>query len=581
MGLGLLAPLGSCTSLPSSTTEVTTSTSTTTEVDAFIEVESSNVTLAVSSTATLTYTSSSEISYRLDNENLVSVTKNSDSSFTITSNDANGTTYLHLYLTSDETIYKDVLIVVGTPSSDDYMLGIFSGYRTEYYLGETPTFNDVRPFVYQDGSSVYQRLNRETYYFNIPLDQPFTEEGEYTIIITAPAFNYITTSFTINVTYNPYFTLTNSLEKVYNGDSYSMSFKTTYGAVLDISGIITKNENYFVNTYRDNFLIKNEEGIFIANYVYDDDGYYQGINASNGVMTSLYGGLTLNNAYDLLFGQESMEGILLEVDEENMYSDRYLINDTEVLSSIWNGVLGFNGQGNQMYLHANRDGDIIYTLEGQLSSGIALTFTGSIYDIGTACDSKIDAYLTSNYTVTSSADSTLSTMLSNFNSNNFTLNYGSTRFVFNQNYISIITSSSEQGYVVVDGTIHSYTVTSGSLTLGEEVTTMTSLTDFYLHPLGYDAFTTDLGHFFNSTYYGGYVNFNLDDVSDPISNYFSLQDGYTPLGLALTDNSTSTSTVIRLIIIYTSGSQLGMSYIQFNGFGTSQSSVVESYLASL
>lgn len=578
-GLGLLVPLASCSGNAGSSSNEGPSSSIP-EVDPFIDVASSYLTLEPNDQATLSFSSSGEVAYRLENADLVMVSENGENAFLVSSHQSNGATYLRIYLADHESLYKDVLIVVGSPSGEQ-KLGISEGYRTEYYLGETPTFDDVVPYLYIDGSSERTILEKGSYFFNIPTNEPFGQVGEYSVIVTAPDYGYISAMFTITVSSSAYFTLTNSLEKIYEGESYSMSFKTSYGAILDISGIVTKTDHYFVNSYQDDFLIKDDQGIFLARYVYDDNDNYLGIEAHNGYVTSLYGGLSLNNAHDILIGTSSLEGILIEIDEESMLGDRYMVTDYSVLSTIWSDVLGFNGRGNTMYLHTNLDGDIIYTLEGQLSSGVELSFNGSIYDIGHAEEEKIEAYLVSNYSVSNVPDNALSNLVSPFSGDNFTLSSGSTTYVFNENYISRITSSGEDGYVIVDGKIHAYAVSNGVLTLGEEATDMTSLRDYTLHPLHYGAFTTNLGHFYDSSYYGCYVNFCQDDVSEPIDNYFTVQPAYRPLGLALL--GVETTSAVRLIMVYRSiiTSQIGMSYVQFDDFGSSESAVVENYLGTL
>ena len=100
--------------------------------------------------------------------------------------------------------------------------------------------------------------------------------------------------------------------------------------------------------------------------------------------------------------------------------DAYFITDSETLELFMSGTFNLNGTGNALYL-SYKDGAISYTLEARLSSGVALNFVGSIFNVNSTYEPLIEDFLDRNSVVSTTVDLTLSSYLSLLKPLNYTI----------------------------------------------------------------------------------------------------------------------------------------------------------------
>lgn len=215
------------------------------------------------------------------------------STLTIQAIARSASTSVRIFKSDDPTIFKDILVVIDSSSSSNnsYHLGINDSYRTEYYLYEVPSFDDLGVYVYQDSNPTNRiLLNRNEYYFYVSTTTGLEVLEEQEVTIFAPEYTDETLSFSINVIENDYYKLMHLFSKLVETNNYSMSFRTTYGPILNISGEIYKTDDYFVNTYCDNFAIDHNNNLFVGSLTYDSDGEINGARTQNGVINSLVDG---------------------------------------------------------------------------------------------------------------------------------------------------------------------------------------------------------------------------------------------------------------------------------------------------
>ena len=103
------------------------------------------------------------------------------STLTIQAIARSASTSVRIFKSDNPTIFKDILVVIDSSSSSNkgYHLGINDSYRTEYYLYEVPSFDDLGVYVYQDSNPTNRiSLNRNKYYFYVSTTTELEVLGE-------------------------------------------------------------------------------------------------------------------------------------------------------------------------------------------------------------------------------------------------------------------------------------------------------------------------------------------------------------------------------------------------------------------
>lgn len=518
------------------------------------------------------------IGYEIEIPSLVSIYINGNE-VTFRANNFNGVSNVRLYNLDNQDVYLDFLIVIGEDDSYDnsYKIGFKENYRKTYYINEIPTFSDLNPYLYQENSTSQIILNRSDYYFSISTLDPLTEEGNLTVYIAAPEYTNNIASFEINVVFDEYEAIINAFNNLKSNDNYSMSFKGDAGYLLELNGMIYKNDNYYVNTYRDSFVVNENNNFYIASFERDTEGNVIGINANNGYLSNLVDGLSLDNAINKVYGLHTLKEFDISyLSKEDVENGRFIYLNQDNLNFWWNDVLGFNGRGTSLLLSYQED-SILYTLNGQLNNGLEITFNGSIFEFNKSSHSYIDQYLNTSHSVNVTVDEELNNIYQALSNFNYTYVIGETVYKFTDKYIEYTSETGVNGYIELDDGVYNFRVNNGEVEILDLVSGINNVENFSFNLANYPLFKENLGTFIQSSYYGGYVSFN-SLLNEPIINdYFSSRSSSNPFGIGINYENNQ----ISIYCYYMSNDNLAGTYMVLTDVGSTYSTVVESYLANL
>ena len=199
----------------------------------------------------------------------------------------------------------------------------------------------------------------------------------------------------------------------------------------------------YVHLFSSDDLFPETEWILLEGQSLDIDLYpelFRVIGFTFGGENGYFTELESDNLYDAVGMFSSTVGLK---DFKDEYFDdvivsgsTYTFKSKELLSLFWNDTLGFNGSAD--VLNLNVEGDAIsYVISGAIRSGLELTFTGTIYDIGTTKEASIEAYLSSSHKVGEVDDPTVTSLVNGLKTCNYTYAEDNFTIYVNPNYVYI------------------------------------------------------------------------------------------------------------------------------------------------
>lgn len=499
-----------------------------------------------------------------------------DKKVTITSNSNVGSTRIKIYKSSDENIFKDILVTVAKTTTTSELSILDSG-ETTYKLGDKFSRSGLEvAIVTKQGDTVLNTLRLDDFevFLSIEDGTIFTSTGKKTIYVSSLDASIKPISYEIEVVDDNIYPL-KRLTNLLSNNNYSMSFKTDYNSILTIDGKLIFNPNYFVNTYMDLCFAKDNNGVF--KYEYNNGVIGSSIITKNGYFTDLES----DDLYDAVGMFSSTVGLKDFKDEYfddvTVSGSTYTFKNKELLSLFWNDTLGFNGSAD--VLNLNVEGDAIsYVISGAISSGLELTFTGAIYDIGTTKEASIEAYLSSSHKVGEVDDPTVTSIVNGLKTCNYTYAEDNFTIYVNPNYVYIEDSANEgngEGFIEEDDGVYNFVVENEVLTLEDKVSDFDSIEETIYDFNNYSLFNDEeISSYYDSSYYGGYINFDYEGSLELMTNFFESFYGdlssYTPFGTIFKSDSTLSNAVMDIYLETASG---GMTYVEGNFLNIGSTSV--------
>ena len=151
-------------------------------------------------------------------------------------------------------------------------------------------------------------------------------------------------------------------------------------------------------------------------------------------------------------------------------------------------------------------------------------------------------------------------------------------FYVNPNYVYIEDSASEgngEGFIEQDDGVYNFIVEDKVLTLEDKVSDFDSIEETIYDFNNYSIFKDEeISSYYDSSYYGGYINFDYEGSLELMTNFFESFYGdlssYTPFGTIFKSDSTLSNAVIDIYLETASG---GMTYIEGNFLNIGSTSV--------
>ena len=384
-----------------------------------------------------------------------------------------------------------------------------------------------------------------------------------------------------------FYSLENGEVLIFNAIKLSNDYEITFDAEMNgvnaISGDTIFNPNYVINEFSEYYFAKDDTGVFKYEYSTDNSGTRTGVVTRNGYFT-------LNNEVSIDLGEvfETYCGItgLVDFDTSVLNSaevigDAYFITDSETLDLFMSGTFNLNGTGNALYL-SYKDGAISYTLKARLSSGVALNFVGSIFNVNSTYEPLIEDFLDRNSVVSTTVDSTLSSYLSLLKPLNYTIDLTSKgdNYVVTDRYVFFGESGdiSGNGIIETNDGLFEFRLLNNVVTLGDKVSDYISIEESEYNLLNYDAIEeSNLSKFYYTTYYGGYTMFDTS-CFDEFYNFIKVNGNYTPFALTLNYEEED---VTMNVYAYNSSGNMTLIGSSLKEIGSSSISVLENYLNNL
>lgn len=531
-----------------------------------IKLDEPYLNMSINSTQTIDVTVSfDDVAISIDNSNIVSATY-FEKQLTLTSSNNSGTCRVKIYKESDETIFKDILVVVSKETTTTE-LSILNEGTTTYKLGETFTRNGLEvALVTKEGENVINTLRLDDYEVFLSIEEGTTLDtiGKRTIYVSTLDPQLTPISYEIEVVENELYPL-KRLTNMFKNENYTISFRADYNSLMTIEGKLLFNQNYFINTYMDLYFAKDNNGVFKFEYS-DDTSSTASIVTSNGYFDDV------ENAtlYDVVGLFSSTIGLSdfkdSYYDEVKVSGSTYTFSNKDLLTLFWNNTLGFNGVASELNLSVEEDA-ISYVIYGKLNNGLVLTFTGAIYDIGETKEERIETYLNHTHSVNKIKNTTVDTLVSGFRSCNYTFAEDSFNIYVTPTFVFIEDASEEgsgTGLIERDDGVYNFTITDKVLTLGSKSSGLNSIEDSIYNFDNYSLFDeSEVTSFYTSSYYGGYINFNTVAAKELTANFFKLIYGdlsnYTPFASIFSSDSTLSKATLDVYLKTSSG---GMTYVE-------------------
>lgn len=538
-----------------------------------LKIAENSVTILPKESKTITLETNLELALKVVDPSICQAVINGNE-ITITGK-VNGTTYVRVYDQKDEENFKDILVVV-EENKETYTLKVLDEFNKDFYVGEEFSFNaDVylATSVLGTEKETLMLLDKNDYFLSLKEGFVFEEEGTMDVTITAPNYDDAKYTFSVNVVRSEYQLLKQKLQKIVDTNQYNFSFKANYGVVLSIEGVTTYNPNYYYNSYNELGFAKDENGVFKFTYEDNSLGEHSSVTTTNGYLID--GDTTFTDLYDVvetINGYKSLSNLNLNsFEESNVNGDVYYFNDKENLSLVWNNVLGFNGSASVMNISLEGDA-ISYSINGKLTNGLELSFTGSIYDIGTAKEKVMDDFLDkTNHEVNKKATAEVTEIANKLKGMNYTIKYSDATIKVVKNKGIEITNGSgvTTGYALVDGKVKYFKVEDDKAVYDETKNSLKTLEESIYNFGNYEILNNDnLYQFFKSSYYGSNVSFNSTLATPIIHSIFSNIDTSKHINAFGINYDSDDNSIIEVKTVYKSGSSLGMSEITCSSIGS-------------
>lgn len=538
-----------------------------------LKIAESSVTILPKESKTITLETNLELALKVADPSICQAVINGNE-ITITGK-VSGTTYVRVYEQKNEENFKDILVVV-EENKETYTLKVLDEFNKDFYVGEEFSFNaDVYLTTSVSGTDkeTLMLLDKNDYFLSLKEGFVFEEEGTMDVTITAPNYDDAKYTFRVNVVRSEYQLLKQKLQKIVDTNQYNFSFKANYGVVLSIEGVTTYNPNYYYNSYNELGFAKDENGVFKFTYEGNSLGEHSSVTTTNGYLID--GDTTFTDLYDVIEtinGYKSLSNLNLNsFEESNVNGDVYYFNDKENLSLVWNNVLGFNGSASVMNISLEGDA-ISYSINGKLTNGLELSFTGSIYDIGTAKEKVIDDFLDkTNHEVNKKTSAEVTEIANKLKGMNYTIKYSDATIKVVKNKGIEITNGSgvTTGYALVDGIVKYFKVEDDKVVYDETKNSLKTLEESIYNFGNYEILNNDnLYQFFKSSYYGSNVSFNSTLATPITHSVFSNIDTSKHINAFGINYNSDDDSIIEVKTVYKSGSSLGMSEISCSSIGS-------------
>ena len=485
--------------------------------------------------------------------------------------------------------YKTILVnVVNSSSNSHYELEINDTSKLIYDVGDYFYYSQIyvtlNEYDVDNNLIAGFELNPDQLYYSLENGEVLTEAGEFTVNVgTYENEEFIDTSFTITVNEGELGAISDVFNAIKLSNDYEITFDAEMNGVNAISGDTIFNPNYVINEFSEYYFAKDDTGVFKYEYSTDNSGIRTGVVTRNGYFT-------LNNEVSTDLGEvfETYCGItgLVDFDTSVLNSaevigDAYFITDSATLDLFMSGTFNLNGTGNALYL-SYKDGAISYTLEARLSSGVALNFVGSIFNVNSTYEPLIEDFLDRNSVVSTTVDSTLSSYLSLLKPLNYTIDLTSKgdNYVVTDRYVFFGESgdTSGNGIIETNDGLFEFRLQNNVVTLGDEVSDYTSIEESEYNLLNYDAIEeSNLSKFYYTTYYGGYTMFDTSCFNE-FYNFIKVNGNYTPFALTLNYEEED---VTMNVYAYNSSGNMTLIGSSLKEIGSSSISVLDNYLNNL
>ena len=483
--------------------------------------------------------------------------------------------------TNNPDEYKSILVVVKAKEAvTNSALRIGENTKTTYGKGEAFYYNDCQVYLEtfdENGTLIDQiLLTNDEIYFNYENGEIFSESGKYEINVTVLSPSVLTDKYEITVLDNGLSLVNEHLTKLRETNNYEITYKGMVNGVMSIEGDSIFNSNYYINTYSDYYFAKDSTGVFKFNYTTDENGVKNGISTTNGyfkvggeVVTDLSSVVSL---YCNVSGISGFDSDYLASAKQD--GDVYVITNSTVLDMLWSKTLNLNGSASELAVAGEENG-ISFRLNGQLTNGSSLSFTGSIFNIGSAKEDLIENFLATNSTVTYVEDATLKSYVNLLKPLNYTLLIGNEKYIVNPSYIFQGSETSGEGLLEQDNKVYEFTLKNGEVTIGKESDEYKSIEDTPYNLNNYEPFKDEnLSNYYYSSYYGGYTIFDTTLYSD-FWDFTNTSASNTPYVFTLSYESN----VLSVIEYYHNQSGgLGGNFIDIEDIGNSNVEVIDNYL---
>lgn len=506
-----------------------------------------------------------DVAISIDNSNIVSANY-FDNQLTITSNNNVGSCRVKIYKESDESIFKDILVNV-SKNTTTTELSILNMGTTVYKLGDSFSRNGLEvALVTKEGDNIINTLRLDDFEVFISIEEGTILDtiGKKTIYVSTLDAKISPISYEIEVVDNELYQL-KKLTNMFKNNNYTVSFKADYNSLLSIEGKLLFNKSYFINTYMNLYFAEDNNGVFKFEYS-EDVTSSSSIVTSNGYFDDIENA-TLYDVVGLFSSTVGLSDFKDEYYDEVVVSgSTYTFANKDLLTLFWNKTLGFNGTASDLNFSVENNA-ISYVINGKLSNGLALTFTGSIYDIGTTKEEKIENYINNTHTVNKIKNETVDSLLRGFRNCNYTLVEDSFNIYVTPTYVFVEDSSAEgtgQGLIEKDDGVYNFTSTNKVITLGSKSTGLNSIEESVYNFGNYSLFNEDeVTSFYETSYYGGFINFDTLAANELISHFFESIYGdlssYTPFASIFTSESTLSNATLDIYLKTSSG---GMTYVE-------------------
>lgn len=541
--------------------------------DPVLKISENSVNILQAESKTITLETNLELGVKVTDTSICKASINGNQ--VVITGKAAGTTYVRIYDQKNEENFKDILVVV-EETKETYSLKVLDEFNKDFYVGEEFSFNaDVYLSTLFSGAETgtLTLLDKNEYFLSLKEGHIFEEEGTIDVTITAPNYEDAKYTFSVDVVRSEYQLLKQKLQKIVDTNQYNFSFKANYGVVLSIEGVTTYNPNYYYNSYNDLGFAKDETGVFKFEFEDNSLGKHSSVVTTNGYLID--GDTTFTDLYntiETINGYKSLSNLNLNsFEESNVNGDVYYFNDKENLSLVWNNILGFNGSASLMNVSLEDDA-ISYSISGKLTNGLELTFTGSIYDIGTAKEKVMDDFLSkTNHEVNKKASAEVTEIANKLKGMNYTIKYSDATIKVVKNKGIEITSGSgvTTGYALVDGKVKYFKVENDKVIYDESKNSLNTLEESIYNFGNYEILKDEnLYQFFKSSYYGANVSFNSALATQITHSIFQNVDFSKHINAFGINYNSNDNSIIEVKTVYQNGSSLGMSEITCTSVGS-------------